>query len=335
MDMQEDIKAMSTLPATWGDLAVAAVLPPAGCPQAAAPRAVEPPAGEPPADQPTIEPKIGLARIVSPPLSSTVETTPASSGVDAPEIEPPLAAKRFEETKPETPRAAAASREIILLGAPARASASRKSSEFIWLAALVVLAAAFGAAGGVLGATALTLLAGEAAPAEPTVLQTAIAELRSEITALKAGLDTTGRNTSTQYTKLVERLDRAEHAQTVASKSDAAFPKETIKEATKEAVKETTGSVTAPASATAAPLSLAPVLASGTQTSGTPPSAIVPGWAVRDVYRGVAMLQSRMGGMVEVEAGDVLPNLGRIQAIRRQDGRWVVITSRGMIMSMR
>jgi hypothetical protein len=321
MDMHEDIKAASALPATWGDLAVAAVLPSAACPQAA----------EPQADQPIIEPKIGLARIVSPPLSSTVETTaattPASSGVDAPEIEPPVAAKTFEETKPESPRAAAASREIILLGAPARAPASRKSSEFIWLAALVVLAAAAGAAGGVLGATGLTRLAGEAAPAEPTaVLQTAIAELRSDITALKVGLDTTGRNTSTQYTKLVERLDRAEHAQTVASKSDAAFPKETIK----EAIKETTGSVTPPASAAAAPLSPAPVPA-----SGTPATAIVPGWAVRDVYRGVAMLQSRMGGMVEVEAGDVLPNLGRIEAIRRQDGRWVVITSRGMITSMR
>jgi hypothetical protein len=330
MDMHEDIKAAPALPATWGDLAVAAVLPPAGCPQAAEPRAGEPPAREPPANQPTIEPKIGLARIVSPPLSSTVETTPAAGGVDAPEIEPPLAAKRFEETKPEG--RAAASREIMLLGSPARAPASRKSSEFIWLAALVILAAAFGAAGGVLGATGLTRLAGEAAPAEPTaVLQTAIAELRSDITALKAGLDTTGRNTGAQYTKLVERLDRAEHAQSVASKSDAAFPKEAVK----EAIKETTGSVTTPASATAAPLSLAPVLASGTQTSGTPPSAIVSGWAVRDVYRGVAMLQSRMGSMVEVEAGDVLPNLGRIEAIRRQDGRWVVITSRGMIMSMR
>jgi hypothetical protein len=320
MDMHEDIKATSALPATWADLAVAAVLPPAGCPQAA----------EPQADQPTIEPKIALARIVSPPLSATIEmtaeTTPASSGVGAPEIEPPLAAKRFEEAKRGSPRAAAASREIILLGAPARAPASRKSSEFIWLAALVVLAAAIGAAGGVLGATGLTRLAGEAAPAEPTaVLQTAIAELRSDITALKAGLDTTGRNTSTQYTKLVERLDRADHAQTVASKSDVAFPKETIK----EAAKETTGSVTPPASAAAAPLSPAPV------ASGTPPTAIVPGWAVRDVYRGVAMLQSRMGGMVEVEAGDVLPNLGRIEAIRRQDGRWVVITSRGMITSMR
>jgi hypothetical protein len=39
--------------------------------------------------------------------------------------------------------------------------------------------------------------------------------------------------------------------------------------------------------------------------------------------------------MVEVAPGDMLPGLGRIEAIRRQDGRWVVITSRGMIVSMR
>jgi hypothetical protein len=56
---------------------------------------------------------------------------------------------------------------------------------------------------------------------------------------------------------------------------------------------------------------------------------------VRDVYRGVALLQSRAGGMVEVEAGDILPGLGRIDAVRRQDGHWVVITTRGTIASMR
>jgi hypothetical protein len=39
--------------------------------------------------------------------------------------------------------------------------------------------------------------------------------------------------------------------------------------------------------------------------------------------------------MVEVEPGDVLPGLGRIESIRRQDGRWVVMTSKGMITSMR
>jgi hypothetical protein len=66
-----------------------------------------------------------------------------------------------------------------------------------------------------------------------------------------------------------------------------------------------------------------------------PPAGTVPGWAVRDVYRGVALLQSRLGGMVEVEPGDVLASLGRIESIRRQDGRWVVMTSKGIITSMR
>ena len=84
--------------------------------------------------------------------------------------------------------------------------------------------------------------------------------------------------------------------------------------------------MTVPSAAAAAP-PVAPVPA--------PAAAIVPGWAVRDVYRGVAMLQSRFGGMVEVEPGDVLPGLGRIEAIRRQDGRWVVVTSKGTITSMR
>jgi hypothetical protein len=186
-----------------------------------------------------------------------------------------------------------------------------------------VVAAAFGATAGVLGASGLARLTGESAPAEPpAALQSTITQLRSEIAALKAGVDATSRNTSAQYSKLVERFDRVERAQSAAPKSDAALPKEANKESAKEANKEITGSVTLP-SGTAAALPPAP------------PAGIVPGWAVRDVYRGVAMLQSRLGGMVEVEPGDVLPSLGRIESIRRQDGRWVVITSRGMITSMR
>ena len=61
----------------------------------------------------------------------------------------------------------------------------------------------------------------------------------------------------------------------------------------------------------------------------------MPGWILRDVYRGVAAIQSRQG-IFEVEAGDVIPGVGRIESIRKQtDGRWVVITSKGMIVSMR
>ena len=58
----------------------------------------------------------------------------------------------------------------------------------------------------------------------------------------------------------------------------------------------------------------------------------VEGWVLRDVGRGSALIESRRG-LFEVYAGDPIPGLGRVDAIRKQDGRWVVITSKGLIVS--
>ena len=60
---------------------------------------------------------------------------------------------------------------------------------------------------------------------------------------------------------------------------------------------------------------------------------VLEGWVVRSVYNGAALIQGRLGGVMEVEPGDNLPGLGRVENIRRQDGRWVVVTSRGVIVS--
>ncbi len=43
------------------------------------------------------------------------------------------------------------------------------------------------------------------------------------------------------------------------------------------------------------------------------------------------MIQGR-NGILEVLPGEFIPGLGRIEAIRRQDGHWVVMTSRGLIV---
>ena len=59
---------------------------------------------------------------------------------------------------------------------------------------------------------------------------------------------------------------------------------------------------------------------------------IVSGWVLRNVYDGTALVEGR-GGMVEVVPGDPLPGAGRVEAIRRQDGRWVVVTSKGLIVA--
>ena len=60
---------------------------------------------------------------------------------------------------------------------------------------------------------------------------------------------------------------------------------------------------------------------------------MIDGWTVRHVSRGVAIIQGRRMGAIEVEAGDIVPGVGRIELIRRQDGRWIVLTSNGMITS--
>jgi hypothetical protein len=58
----------------------------------------------------------------------------------------------------------------------------------------------------------------------------------------------------------------------------------------------------------------------------------VEGWRLRDVANGGALIEGR-GGLYEVYAGDPIPGIGRVDAIRRQDGRWVVVTSKGLIVA--
>ena len=53
---------------------------------------------------------------------------------------------------------------------------------------------------------------------------------------------------------------------------------------------------------------------------------------LRDVTHGAALIEGRRG-MYEVYAGDPIPGLGRVDAIRRQDGHWVVVTAKGLIVA--
>ena len=53
---------------------------------------------------------------------------------------------------------------------------------------------------------------------------------------------------------------------------------------------------------------------------------------LRDVGNGGALIEGRQG-IYEVYAGDPVPGLGRVDAIREQDGHWVVVTSKGLIVA--
>ncbi len=91
------------------------------------------------------------------------------------------------------------------------------------------------------------------------------------------------------------------------------------------AVKDVTGSISPPATAAAA----VPLPAEG--RGG--PAADRRGLGAARGLQWHALIESRRQGIYEVYAGDPVPGLGRVDAIRKQDGRWVVVTSKGLIVA--
>ena len=131
---------------------------------------------------------------------------------------------------------------------------------------------------------------------------TALQQMKAELAALKAEVDTTMRGTNGQYSKIADRLDRL----------DQHF-----------AAADTTGSIATSTSTAPAP----------EQPKIT--DRILQDWVVQGVQNGRALIESRYGGVFDVGAGSVLPGVGRVDSIKRQDGQWLVLTARGTITSGR
>jgi hypothetical protein len=210
-----------------------------------------------------------------------------------------------------------------LAGNAAPAAAAARRPWFTPLAAAIVIAATGGAAFGSLSAAALAYLwsgSGSGVPnrVEANTLQTMKAEL-AELAALKSSLDGATRGANGQFAKIADRLDRVEHAQAepaaklthIADAVDRLEKKNVVAAAS---APETTGSIGAPAS-----------------IEGTKGDKLLQDWIVQDVRRGHALVASRFGGVFDVMAGSMLPGLGHVQAIKRQDGQWVVLTDKGLI----
>jgi hypothetical protein len=247
------------------------------------------------------------------------------------------------EAAPSMPRAASLPRpgrpgEIVIspmtarsyageAGATAASStppsnAQSRSGRFILLALCVAVAASLGAVGGSLGIASFErFLPVASLPAvhadtrdEVSVLKDALAHVRmnakvlnDSVSALRVTISTSNSATNAQLTRLNEALERIEHAQS-----------------------ERRAAVSSPEATGYLP----PQSAAAAEAKPGARPAIVEGWTLRKVYDGTALIEGRYG-IVEVEPGAELPGLGRIQEIRRQDGHWVVVTPRGLILPIR
>jgi hypothetical protein len=270
--------------------------------------------------------------------------------VDAPKAEIPKAevpkadAPKAEAPKPDAPKADARRMpgNITIMSAGGRAGPAPEAEQgfemfgkrrLAALAAVVALAAVAGALGGALATAGLGhFLGGDAAASANTALEASVARIDADIQALKANLEHTSKTEMAQFNKTSDRLDKVERAQAEPAaklaklseafdKLRAAPPAATAAAATPAAAKEVTGSISPPATT--------PAAAPKSEVARLP---TVEGWVLRDVANGAALIEGRRG-IFEVYAGDPIPGVGRVDAIRRQDGRWVVVTGKGLIVA--
>ena len=242
----------------------------------------------------------------------TAATDAGATRINLPAVvAPQLSAADHGETS-----AADESAQTKTTAAPAR------SKRFVALAASVAFAAGFGSFVGSVSGSGLArfIYPPSQAPAAPTSgIENTIAAMReiklelAAVAALKASLDSAARATTNQYAKIADRLDRIDQRSVAVVETTASLPAAT--------------QVSAPAQTAA--------LAAVTSESQKLSDRILPDWVVHDVQNGHALVESRYGGLFAVSAGSVLPGIGRVDMIKRQDGHWVVLTARGTITSAR
>ncbi|MEN3349304.1 MAG: hypothetical protein V7632_2939 [Bradyrhizobium sp.] len=305
------------------------------------------------------------AGIEAPSIAPDHETPPKPDPVkpDPIKVEPPkIEASRIEtpkfetkaEPKPETRSEPKPGKLIVM--APAERSWDReefaphvKADEpretggkrrLSAMAAVVAIAASVGAISGALATAGMMHFASPAPAqvADTSALESSVARIDADVVALKANVEHTSKTGLGQFNRTNDRLDKLEKAQAepmakiaklseTVDKLRATPPAAPAQAAAAVPARETTGSIAPAQVATAA---AAPVPAAPKTEIGRLPT--VEGWVLRDVSNGGALVEGR-NGLYEVYAGDPIPGVGRVDAIRRQDGRWVVVTSKGLIVA--
>ena len=284
-----------------------------GPPIAATPLADRAGTETPTAASATIEP----AKVVIPEAAAPI--------VPAPEP-PPMPRVAVLPPKPDAPPVVASSADGAAVpptpaGPVTAGREGPRGSRFALLAACVAVAASLGAIAGSLGVAGLHHETPVAAPAvrheageEVRALKETVAQLRANVkslndslAALRTSINTSTSTANAQFAKITETLDRVERTQERRVTTLTPSP-------------EPTGSI-------------APAGAGDSKSAAKPP--IIEDWIVRKIYDGSALVEGRRYGIIEIAPGDPLPGIGRVQEIKRQDGQWVVVTPKGLIVQRR
>jgi hypothetical protein len=256
-------------------------------------------------DEPSkaVLPKTELPTVESPSISpSTPEFAVEPIAEALPVIEPVAAAPADVAADTVVPKTAVSPRFII----------RPRHRRYALLAASAAIAAALGA---VVGAVSSR---GFAAPSprinvasvDDKTMQQSITQLAKEVTTLKANLEAANKAAHSQIAKITEHFDRA---------------------ASEEMI---TGSISPPQTVVPVPTPRPAPRIAAVEIQPAASLPVIQSWAIRDAHDGFVYVQGN-GDVYQVVPGAPLPGLGPVESVKRQDGRWVVTTPKGIIVSMR
>jgi hypothetical protein len=235
--------------------------------------------------------------------------------VDAPAIEPPQAVTPSIEPIDIKPAAAEPAPAIVAT------AAKPGMKQYALLAASLALVAVLGALAGAAATVGFAPSAPLPAPAvhsastaETIALKASVAQLGRELASLKSGVDAIGRTTSAQLRTFAERFDRAEKAQAEPAAKLAKISEslDRLERRVAASTRDVTGTIT-----------------TVDKHPAKPPT--IEGWKLVDMYAGRVVLESRTGALYEVGPGSNLPGVGKVETIKRENGRVIVVTPNGII----
>lgn len=279
-----------------------------------------------------------LPEVESPSISPAVsEAVPVEQEPVEPQSEPevaaarsaslraliPLSPSKFDNEPPFEP--------IEVDDKPSRFAMKPRHWRTLRLAAAVAIGASFGAIAGTIltGGFAGSPQVDVAALEEKKSMQQSMAKMAKELTVLKANLEASNKAAQVQTASLEKKL-----TDKVNDRINERFKKEQA---------DVTGSITPPQTVAAA-TPQAPAMVDVPMPKPAPRIAmahtaparlpIVRDWSVRGAQNGYVYVQGMRGEIYQVVPGAPLPGLGPVESIKRQDGRWVVTTPKGIIVSM-
>jgi len=246
-----------------------------------------------------------LPLIDSPSVSPATSETPTESTANA-ALEPTPTVDVTKEKVVGTAQAAPAA------GRWPQFRVRPRHRRHVMLAASVAIAAATGVligatmTGGFLKSVPVDVAGLE----ESKAAQQSIARLSKDVANLKASLEVASKSAHSQFAKVTERPTR-ESAEVTGSIT----PPQTVP----------------PSQQTAAPM---PPARPAIVTEAPRRPSIITDWTIRETRDGFVYVQGH-GDIYQVVPGAPLPGVGPVEQIKRQDGRWVVVTPKGIIVSMR